>query len=104
MENEIHQLLELASRVRRGESGAAQEFRQALEPYLRCVVRLALRPGARPTATTCRVQAEANGVPDRAAEGDALAEEMARLYCARAIGRLQPTCRGASPLADTVVN
>ncbi len=102
MDDEIQHLLDLKARMRRGEAHAAEEFQQALEPYLRLMARSALRPGARPTAMTRRIQAEAARVP--AADPDALAAEVARRFCERAVARLLPTPVCASSRRDTVVN
>src|SRR5438477_6813080 len=97
MNEEIQQLLALKARVLRGEPGAAEEFRQALEPYLPLIVRRALRPGAQATSQTCWIHAEANRVqerdPDLAPDSAALAEEVAHRLSARAIDRLQSVSR-----------
>jgi hypothetical protein len=98
---ESNPLPELAWRVRRGEPGAAEEFRREMSLALEGMVRLALRKRACFSPFEEQARAEAGRLQDQS-DGqitpDVLVRETASRVCQAMIGRLQVS--GRTP--DTV--
>jgi len=74
-ESEMRQLEQLAEQARRGDALAAAELRRRLLPQMPCIVRRALRPQSKATASTRRIRDAAAAMNAHAPSRDAAQSE-----------------------------
>jgi hypothetical protein len=96
------ELKQLAERARNGESEAARQLKQALQPHLQRIVRRTVRAGADDSPLNRRILADA-GSPRRPSDDERRIGQTASRLCASLIERLTSARPARQLMKETVL-
>jgi hypothetical protein len=101
-ESEMRQLEQLAEQARRGDAVAAAELRRRLLPQMPCIVRRALRPQTKATASTRRIRDAAAAMNAHAPQSEPFVQRVGRRIVAMICGDFKGPAAAARPMQETV--